>query len=298
MKNSYVLIIGGTGFVGGVLADALKSKGYKNVHSVSRSLHGVDVTDQKTLEPYISKADIVINMAGLVSFFRKDFEKLMAINHEGALNVLNICERYKNVNRLIYISSTASFGFNSETIAENTKFNWEKYKFLGYSYSKFLPNEAIQLSRQETNIIYPPLVVGPEDQTNTKKLLDYVRGKKFIFAPPGANGIIDVRDLCEAIILVMKKAKNKENYIVNEQNISLAGLFDALSRSLGQNSIIIKIPSFLRGLIFGFSVLLEKCGVSVPSESIFLGFKKRRFSSSKIKSDLGFTTKHDIKKLT
>lgn len=292
MKDSRILIIGGTGFIGKKLTEILRGKGFSDVRSVSRSGHNVDVTNYETVHPHVAEADVVINMAGLVSFFKGDRERLMRVNHQGALNVLKACEECERPQRLIHVSSSAALGYGDDVIHEESEFDWGSHKFLGYSYSKHLPNRVIHQSSHPTNIIYPPLVVAPEDETNTKRLLNYLKGKKLVFAPPGMNGIIHVNDLCEAISLVLEKAEPKKNYIVNGENVSFVDLFKAIGG--GQ---VVKIPKFLGGVLHVVARLLEKLGFNVPSESVFLGFKNREFSSDKIKNDLGFVPKHDPKNL-
>ena len=141
MTDSHILIIGGTGFIGKYLSKSLKAHGFKNILAISRKEQLADVSSKKSIEPFIAKADFVINMAGLVSFSKKNRKKLLDINNQGALNVLYLCEKYPNVKKLIHISSTASFGFNEQAVSEETFFDWKNHKHLGYSYSKFLPNK-------------------------------------------------------------------------------------------------------------------------------------------------------------
>jgi len=294
MKDSHILLIGGTGFIGRYLNEALKKHGFLQVKAVSRSTHGADITDPRTLEPHISKSDVVINLAGYISFLRKDREKIFKVNHEGAINVLKLCEKHDK--RLIHISSTASFGFSPDMINEDFEFDWKKYKHLFYSYSKHLPNKEINDSELSTNIIYPSLVVGPGDKTNTAKLFAYVKKRKRIFVPPGMNGIIDVRDLAEAIVAVLMKAGNKENYIANGENVTFKDLFSTIADILGQKSRVIRAPHFLHKPIFYFSRILEIFKASVPSENLYRGFKKREYDISKIKGHLGFNPKFTYRK--
>ncbi len=295
MKNSRVLIIGGTGFIGKYLMKSLKANGFTDVLAVSRKNHSADISSKKNIEPFIAKADFVINMAGLVSFSKKHRKKLLDINNQGALNVLYLCEKYPNVKKLIHISSTASFGFNEKAVTEETFFDWKNHKHLGYSYSKFLPNKQINDSKQATNIVYPPLVIGPEDNSGTKRLFSYVRKKRNVIVPPGMNAVIDVRDLSEAITLVLKKAKNKENYIVSTENIKLTELFSSIISLLNQDTKISRIPELLEKPIYNISRFLEFLKFPIPSENIFFAFKNRMFNSSKIRKDLGFVPRYSYK---
>ena len=295
MKNSHVLIIGGTGFIGKCLVKSLKANGFTDILAVSRKNHLADISSKKNIEPFIAKADFVINMAGLVSFSKKHRKKLLDINNEGALNVLYLCEKHDNVKKLIHISSTASFGFHEDLVTEETFFDWEHHKHLGYSYSKFLPNKQINESKQTTNIVYPPLVIGPGDNSGTRRLFSYVRKKRRVLVPPGMNAVVDVRDLCEAITLILKKAKNKENYIVTNENVKLTELFSTIVDLLDQKTKISRIPGFLEKPIYGMSKFLEFLKFPIPSENIFFAFKDRIFSSSKIQTDLGFVPKYSYK---
>ena len=295
MKNYHVLIIGGTGFIGKYLVKSLKANGFTDVLAISRKNHLADIASKKNIEPFIAKADFVINMAGIVSFSKKHRKKLLDINNQGALNVLHLCEKHDNVKKLIHISSTASFGFHETPVTEETFFDWKHHKHLGYSYSKFLPNKQINDSKQATNIVYPPLVIGPGDNAGTRRLFSYVRKKRNVIVPPGTNAVIDVRDLCEAIMLVLKKAKNKENYIVTNENVKLTDLFSTIVDLLDQKTKISQIPGFLEKPIYSMSRFLEFLKFPIPSENIFFGFKNRTFSSSKIKKDLGFIPRYTYK---
>lgn len=285
MKDKRVLILGGGGFIGKSLVKELQKSGYIHVSSVSRSVGSADVTKKSSIERWIREADIVINLAGYVSFFKKDLKILMEINHRGALNVLELCEKYDK--RLIHIASSAALGFSDEIIDENSNFDWKKYKFLSYSYSKFLPLQAIKESKVFTNIIYPPFVIGKEG-AETIRLFDYVKGKNFLFIPQGENAFIDIADLSRAIRLVLEKADRKDDFIVKGGDCSYLDLFRTTAKRLGQNTKIIKIPKSFEKIIVFLVNFLEKIGLSIPAENIYLGFKKRNFDSSKIEDKIGF----------
>jgi dihydroflavonol-4-reductase len=306
MKEPRYLLIGGSGFIGRHLLQALKDHGVSNIACASRYLpqaqepqvhyyDSIDITKPDTLKPLIQKDDIVINLAGLVSFYQCDQATLHSINHLGALHVLELCQQAQ-VQKLVHLSSTASFGFSQDLIDENTNsFNWKRYfKILPYSYSKHLANHQIHHSQLPTNIIFPSLVLGPGDKGNTAKLFEYVNNNRLILSPPGSNGFIDVRDLARLIVKVATESHHKQNFIASSQNIAFSQILNAAARARGQRSRVLNIPSSLLYPSFVISRLLEKCGIPIPSENIYLGFRDRRFKSEKAQQILNFTPIHSI----
>ncbi len=118
---SRILLIGGTGFIGRSLLSSLSSE--HTITVVARSLDdksgilsaqpnitffsGFDICHPQTFSDFFARHDIVINLAGLVSFHQKDREKLMNINYQGTLNIIAACEKNK-IQKLIHVSSTAA----------------------------------------------------------------------------------------------------------------------------------------------------------------------------------------------
>ncbi|MFH0776800.1 MAG: NAD-dependent epimerase/dehydratase family protein [Patescibacteria group bacterium] len=305
-KTDRLLVFGGNGFVGRELIAALKKSGFKQIISLNRSapknkipgvqyFSRVDLTRPQSFAKIIRARDWVVNLAGLVSFLRKDRSKVFEINALGSLNLLRVCEQ-KKVARLVQISSSAALGFGQKKISETTEFAWEKFQNLTYSHSKFFPNFQIDSAKIPTNIVFPPLVLGPGDPTSAVRIFDFVKNKKRIFVPDGANAFIDVRDLATAIRLVLVKAKPKENFIALGENISSQKLFGTAARVLGQRTVIRILPQNLCSLASGCARIAEFFGAPIPAENIFLGFQKRVFDSKKISRELGFRPQFSLEK--
>lgn len=293
-----ILVIGGNGFLGNELVRLLKQKGYENVTVLSRNLPltllpGVryeqgDISRPGTLEKGFFGQEIVVNCSGLVSFWKKDRQKLLEINGHGAQNVLWMSEKTPTVQRLLHVSSTAALGFSEAHIHEETQFDWEKWrKKLPYSYSKHFPNAHIRTSRLPTNIVFPSLIIGPGDPENTGKILKYVQRKK-ILTPPGKNSIIDVRDVAEAIVRVLLSAREKEDFILAGHTLSFAEIMHIARHSLQQENTIIHLPQIQRTLVRALGTFGEHLGAPIASETLFLSFCERKHLGKKIR-ELGFS---------
>jgi len=303
-KNLKILLIGGNGFIGKTLIKTLSEKGYKNLTTTSRgetkqrnpdipNIPAVDITKPETLGIPIASADIVINLAGFISFARKDREKLLIVNGEGALNVLRACEKNKNLHRLIHIGSTSAFGVSAKNIDETFRFDWSEDNGFVYSYSKFIANDAIDDSIVPTNIIYPSASFGSGNK-NTQKILKYAKNKKRLFLPTGANSIIDVRDLAESIVVVLEKAPSKENYISCGESFRFSDLFRITCNALGQNTKIIVFPQWFQKPMLILARLVEIFGSQkIGYEQMYLSFHSLKYSNKKLKK-LGYTPKYPI----
>lgn len=293
-KNLKILLIGGNGFIGKVLKKALLERGYGNVKSVSRKDLGVDITKVETLERYILEADVVVNLAGMISFAWKNRGKLLEINGEGALNVLRVCEKNKKLHRLIHLSSTSAFGAPESEVDESFRFDWAGNEGLVYSYSKFVANDEIVESEVPTNIVYPCASLGAGNK-NTQRFLKYAKDKSRIFLPPGTNAVMDVRDLVEAIVVVMEKAPKNENYILCGESLPFSELFETVFKILKQDTKITVLPKWLEKPMCSMVRFLETMGSKkIESEQMYLSFQSLKYSNEKIKR-LGYKAKYSLK---
>lgn len=298
-------VIGGTGFLGKYLVKRLIENKIKVIvfsrkkvsHFNSKYLTYSSVFDIMNISDSqikkLKSLDVVFNLAGLVSFKQKHKRTLRKINGKGAINVVKACEMAK-VKKLIHISSTAALGYSNKIIRENSKFNWNKgsNKKLVYSHSKHIANNHIINSDLNTVLVYPSLIMGPGDKTNTNKIIDSV--KKMPFSMPGSNSIIDVRDAADFLFELLDKKYQNDKFILTNKNYSFKEMNNIISNVTGSKTPIFTLPK----LFFPISYLVylfEKFNLidSILYENVFLSFKKRKHSTKKLKQT-GFKCKYHL----
>jgi len=141
MKN--ILLIGGEGYIGNVVAQNLLENGYTvrsydnllyNNHQCvlskahSKKYHFVygDMLDYEKLESTIGQADAAVLLAGLVGdpITKKYPEESAFINDQGVKNVIDLCAE-NNLEKFVFVSTCSNYGLieNAELADENYQLN-------------------------------------------------------------------------------------------------------------------------------------------------------------------------------
>jgi len=231
-----IAVIGGLGFIGSHIVDALIDNN-----------HEVYVYDNLSTGDYENKNNKaiyhigdILNTSDLDTFFNRvrpnavchhaaqiDVQTSMKqpkldgeVNIIGSINLLDMCVKYK-VKRIVYASSAAIYG-NPKYLGvdENHQINPESF----YGLSKSIPEQYIKLYAKNNNLSYGILryanVYGPRQKAEgeggvvaifTKKMknnsdcLIYGDGKQ-------TRDFIYVKDIANANLLALE---NEQNFIVN-----------------------------------------------------------------------------------
>ena len=148
-----ITILGGSGFLGSHVVDALVRKGHKvKVFDIKRSIwlpKGIkmytgDILNTKSLDKVIKGADIVFHFAALADLDRalKDPINSVKINILGTVLALEMCRKH-NVKRFIYAStiyvnsSEGGFYRSSKKAGEDYIKEYKKIYNLNYTILRF-----------------------------------------------------------------------------------------------------------------------------------------------------------------
>lgn len=137
MKN--ILLIGGEGYIGNVLAESLLHSGYK-ITSFDRLVYknGIcvmnkfqhpnytfiygDIVSRQELLSAMKGVDVIVLLAGLVGdpITNKYPEEAAKINEYGVRNVIDLCSE-QNIDQLVFISTCSNYGLiEGDTLATET----------------------------------------------------------------------------------------------------------------------------------------------------------------------------------
>ncbi|MSU55970.1 MAG: SDR family oxidoreductase [Candidatus Taylorbacteria bacterium] len=153
-KKTKVVVIGGAGFIGSHITDALVKKGY-DVHVIDNLsggkreninpeavLHTADIRNLAEIAPIVSGAKYVFHLAALprVQYSIEHPAETHEVNVTGMLNVL-IASREGGVKRVVYSASSSAYGDQKtmplvETMTPMPKSPYGLQKYIGEEYCK------------------------------------------------------------------------------------------------------------------------------------------------------------------
>ena len=243
-----ILVTGGTGLVGSHLLFEL-TKTDQNIRALYRSTKTIknvkkvfsyytdktetqfkkiewvqaDLNDLPELEDAFKGIKKVFHCAALISFAPNDYNQLKKVNTQGTANIVNLCISY-SVQKLCYVSSVATMGFDPNKISEETTWKPEEIKNV-YALTKYAAEKEVWRGIQEgvpSVILNPGVILGPGYFNSGSGLLFKIINKGLKYKTNGITGYVDVNDVVKSMLLLMSKKHLNERYIIVGKTLSFS----------------------------------------------------------------------------
>ena len=277
-----IFVVGGTGYLGSHLLYNLVQLGkpvraiYRNKEKLDyflkfrkfypavneRMLDNIewvkgDILDYYTLSEYLSGISIVYNVAGIVSFYKEDKQKLLKINAQGTANVVNACLEHK-IDRLCHVSSISALGDSQDGEPIDESRLWSKSTCPSpYSFSKFRGEMEVWRGINEglqAVIVNPAIIIGPGMWYGSWEGIFKQISNGLNYYPTGASGYIDVMDVVRTMIRLTESEVSGERFILSAENLAHQEVLDFLAETLKK-----PVPARpLTPLLIKFACYLEK----------------------------------------
>lgn len=251
-----------------------------------------DITDIVTLEEETKNVDYVYHCAALVSFYRRDFNRLMKINRIGTANVVNVCLK-NSIKKLCYVSSTATIGSNDKIVTEESKWK-QSNKTSGYSISKYSAEKEVWRGSEEglnVVIVNPSMIFGAGNWNESSMTIFRTIQKGLPFYTSGSNAFVDARDVSEIMAKLMESPISNERFLVTGTNINFKNAFNQIAVKLGKRPAKILVSKWLIGfswILTGITARILGKKPTITKETANSAFNCTEYDSSKIKKVLNF----------
>jgi dihydroflavonol-4-reductase len=301
------LVTGAAGFLGSHVARQLVARGDEvrilmrpssnNRAIADLSLEYVtgDLRDAASLERAMYGMKRVFHVAADYRLWSKNPQEIYDSNVGGTKNLLAAAEK-AGVEQLIYTSTVATIAVDRPELP-NEFTDAKLEEMIGhYKRSKWMAEqEVLQAAKNGAPVIVamPTTPVGPWDWKPTptgKIILDFLNGKMPGYVETGLN-FVGVEECAAGHLLVSKRGKIGERYLLGAENLTLKGLLDLLAKITGLRAPGMKIP---HGVALGvayvesaFSRLIGK-EPQIPVEGVKIAQHKMFVDCSRAQKELGF----------
>ncbi len=307
-KDSLIFVTGAGGFVGGHVARALATSGYR-VRGLTRQtpkpeptdppIEWVvgDIRDAKVREGAIAGVRGVIHTAGWVSMGVDRFGESRAVNVEATKDLLDCAEK-AGVERFVHTSTlwTVAAGTPETPADEDSPWNLECLRSPYCDAKREAEKVVLERSRPgfTTTVICPGLVVGERDvrPTSTRVLLEMSRVPVAVL-PRGGIPIVDARVLAHAHIRALESAEPQRRYIVAGNYMSYHDLASLVAQIAGWPRRVITVPdpleSVMRWSATQISRVLGQRSSEISAAAVSGGFLRLHVTGARADAAFGLT---------
>jgi nucleoside-diphosphate-sugar epimerase len=251
-----------------------------------------DVTDGLSLEDAFDGARRVVHAAALVSFNRRDAQRMMEVNREGTANVVNAMLA-QGVEELVYISSVAALGRKpgEHEVHEEAVFE-DGPEVSDYARSKYCAELEVWRGQEEglrVAVLNPVIVIGPGDYSRSSAALMTQVARGLRFYPKGSNGFVAADDVAAVAWRLVEAGVWGERFVVCGFHASYRELFVAMSDALGMPPPQWPVHRWVAEVAWRMARLAEiltRRPAFVTREALRTSARHRRYRTEKIQQKL------------
>lgn len=303
-----ILLTGASGFIGYYLAQALLKQGHAvralvrpssptaQLKKLGGQLHLVtgDLLDTDSLLVALEGCHTVVHAAAKVSFDANQAAQLYQTNTQGTANLINCCIEC-GTPRFIHISSVAALDRSKEKSLISERNRWqEKPATTHYAASKFGGEREVWRGQAEglsVAALYPATVIGPGNWwgDSSPHLFRTAEGRKFYSL--GTSGFVDVRDVADALLLLVERNIDGDRFLLCAENLSWESVLTKIAKAVKQAPPRIGLAKWQTTLLWPLAVAFAKIAGKNPRLSRDFhrsAQAKHRYDGSKITQETNF----------
>jgi dihydroflavonol-4-reductase len=302
------LVTGATGLVGNNVVRRLLDRGWqvralvRSGRSVQdRSLAGLPIDlvrgsleDAGSLRQATAGVDAVIHSAAMVHCGWRHAAEMHRVNVEGTRLVAQAARQAGA--RLVHVSSVDAIGLRDDGLPADEETPPGGMVECPYVVTKRLAEAEVlrEVDRGlEAVIVNPVYMIGPWDwKPSSGRMLLEVGSGKGLFAPPGANDFVDVRDVVAGIEAALARGQSGRRYILGGHRLSYLDAWRIFAMVAGSMQPLGVAPSLAvraAGLAGDLAGLFTRREPPVNSAAAVMSMLQHNFSCQRALAELGYT---------
>jgi dihydroflavonol-4-reductase len=302
------LVTGATGLVGNNVVRQLVSRGRSvrvlvrgRGEMVDRAFAGLPVDrrqgaldDSHSLESAADGAAVLIHAAAMVHCGWRHLDEMRRVNVEGTRLVARAARRAGA--RLIHVSSVDAIGLRPDGEPADEETPPGGMLECPYVVTKREAETAVleEVARGlDAVIVNPVYMIGPWDwKPSSGRMLLEVGAGKGLFAPPGSNDFVDVRDVASGILAAIDRGRTGRRYILGGHGLSYLDAWRVFARIAGRMQPLgmAPVPAVRMAGWFGdLASLFTRRETAVNSAAVGMSMLAHNFSCRRAEAELGYT---------
>ncbi len=301
------LVTGATGLVGNNVVRMLLARGQsvrvlvRSRQASQRCLAGlpIDIThaslsDQRAVEAAVEGAEVVVHSAAMVHCGWRHHDEMVAANVEGTRIIAAAARRAGA--RFVHVSSVDAIGLRPDGQPADEETPPGGMPECPYVLTKRDAERVVhaEVARGlDAVIVNPVFMLGPWDwKPSSGRMLVEVAAGKGLFAPPGANDFVDVRDVAGGILAAAERGRTGRRYILGGHSMTYLDAWRMFARLAGRMQPFGTAPTALvrvAGWAGDLASLCTRQELPVNSAATRMSMLPHNFSCQRARTELGYT---------
>lgn len=253
-----------------------------------------DLADEAALERALAGVDWVVHAAAHVHCGWRQAAAMWEVNVEGTRRVARAARRAGA--RLVHVSSVDAIGLRSDGQPADEETPPGGMPETPYVVTKREAEAALleEIDRGlDAVIVNPVYMLGPWDwKPSSGRMLLEVGAGKGLFAPPGGNDFVDVRDVATGILAALELGRTGRRYILGGHGLSYLDAWRLMARVTGRLQPLGLAPRpcvRLAGWLGDLATALSNREGDLNSAATAMSLVDHNFSCRRAQDELGYS---------
>lgn len=249
-----------------------------------------DILDPWSLSEIMQGVKEVYHCAAEVDLRDGNPGSIITTAEKGTENLVN-ASLALGIEKFCHVSSVAALGKPIEGYITEECFEEFSFKNSPYSIGKHLAEQQVWRANAEglkVVVVSPSIILGPWGNLNNGSISMFTFIDKIsTYYTGGIMGFVDVSDVVNIMLRLMKNERCNERFIVNSENLNFKDFFTMIAKGINKPLPKIRLSNFTLKLFQFINNIISKQKISSTMMEHATGIHE--FSNEKLRDVLGYS---------